>query len=387
MHTQNTVTSKNNKWVAFVSNSVRYIFTHRYDAIKHLQSLGYSILVIAPEDIPVPEFQTNECTYLPIQFNNKSLNPWEAYRLYQLLASIYKKYKPVAVFHFGIKANIFGNFSAKKAGVPCISLIAGVGYSFQKSKWLRLIVTRLYRLAMHIPVEVWFVNQEDAALFFKYNIVTPIRSIVLDSEGINTQHFNRTLVDGNELNNDAFTFCCATRPLQSKGISLIIEAQQILRSKGYKTRFLLATMPDEGHPDEIPASDFDRWQQEGLMTLLSFLPDVRPLLAASQCFVLPSFYNEGLPQCLLEAASMELPIITTNVKGCKEAVQNGSTGWLCVPNDAQALAIAMEVALKMPKVDLEVMGMAGRKYMEERFSIERICSHYSRVLTKLEKNE
>ncbi|TAD84436.1 MAG: glycosyltransferase family 1 protein [Bacteroidetes bacterium] len=365
--------------VAFVSNSIRYLFTHRFDAINAFRQNGYRVLILAPQDIPVPEFNQAGIEHVPIAFSNKSLSVADAWTLHQTLVRLYRQHRPQVAFHYAIKVNIFGNFAAARAGVACVSIIAGIGYAFQKSNWLSLLVQQLYSRALRLAKEVWFVNPEDAELFLQKGLVPVDKMVLLNSEGINTAKFCRSTLSETYTPEVPFTFCCTTRPLYSKGIETIIEAIKILKAKGHAVQFVLAPMPDAGHPDEISLTQLQAWETAGLLRLASFTLDVRPLLAASHCFLLPSFYNEGVPQSLLEAASMELPIITTNQKGCKESIVEGQTGLFCQSRNPQHLAEQMEHMLLLPTQTRLAMGRAGRRLMQEKFDIARICAQYLRV--------
>ena len=120
------------KWIGFVSNSAWYIYIHRWDVIRYFMDKGYGILIIAPQDRHVPAFDNPAINYIPFEFSNKSRNVFDALSLYNRLKKLYRQYRPVCLFHYAIKANTFGNFAAKSAGIPCVSIINGIGYSFLK---------------------------------------------------------------------------------------------------------------------------------------------------------------------------------------------------------------------------------------------------------------
>ncbi len=115
---------------------------------------------------------------------------------------------------------------------------------------------------------------------------------------------------------------------------------------------------EQHHPDSIAKEDLKKWEQEGLIRYRGFAKDVRPFLHKADCFVFPSFYNEGVPRCLMEAASVELPIITSFNRGCKEVVLNHSNGFICNPNDPFDLADKME---KMINLSDEERGRDGQE--------------------------
>lgn len=370
------------KWVGFVCNSAWYIFIHRWDVIYFLIGKGYNILIIAPEDRKVPAFDNPAIEYVPLAFSNKSRNLLDALSLYRRLRKLYLAYQPVCLFHYAIKANTFGNFAAKTAGIPCISVINGIGYSFYKKNWLYHIVCFLYRRTLRIPQEVWFMNNEDGAIFLQNKLVEVNKVHILHGEGVNTEHYKPDDWAA-ERGSGPFTFITATRLLYSKGIGTIADAIRILKNQGYGFTCLLVGVPDEGHPDGIPKKVLDGWLAEGIFTLIPFVEDVRPWLGKADCFLLPSYYNEGLPRCLMEAASMRLPIITTRQKGCNLSITDGVSGLFCNIQDPVDLAAKMETLLTLSPDAVLKMGKAGRLLMQQKFSMERICKEYLRILKGL----
>ncbi len=366
-------------WVGFVSNSAWYIYIHRYDVIRFFIDKGYQVLIVAPEDRKVEAFTDSAITYIPYEFSNKTRNPFASISLYFKLNEIYKKYQPLCVFHYAIKANIFGSFAAKSAGVKCIAIVNGIGYAFTKRNLLFGVVKKLYQQALKIPVEVWFLNNEDGSFFIQHKMVNVKKVHILHGEGINTEHFLPDEYPHEQIAEKPFTFIIATRLLYSKGIGTLADAARVLKNQGHQFACILVGVTDPGHPDGISQNQLVDWEKEGLLSIHPFTEDVRPLLAEADCFVLPSYYNEGLPRCLMEAASMRLPIITTYQKGCKEAITNHVTGLFCKTKDPVDLAEKMEMMMEMPKDKLRKMGKNGRLLMQKKFAIERICKEYLRV--------
>jgi glycosyltransferase involved in cell wall biosynthesis len=372
----NEIEQKN--WVGFVSNSAWYIYIHRYDVICFFIDKGYHILIVAPEDRHVAAFEHPSIKYINYNYSNKTQNPFAAIKLYSQLKKIYQVYRPICVFHYAIKANIFGSFAAQSQGVKCVAVINGIGYAFTNRNLLFNVVKKLYQQALKIPQEVWFLNNEDGSFFIQHKMV-PIKKVhILHGEGINTQHF---LPDAYDVpTQKPFTFIIATRLLYSKGIGTLADAARVLKNQGKEFNCILVGVADPGHPDSVADHDLQKWQTEGLLRVIPFTEDVRPLLANADCFVLPSYYNEGLPRCLMEAASMRMPIITTYQKGCKEAIVNNVSGLFCKTKDPVDLADKMLTMMEMPPEKLKKMGKNGRLLMQTKFSIDRICKEYLRVV-------
>lgn len=367
------------KYIGFVSNSAWYIFIHRWDVIVFLLQQGYNVLIVAPPDREVQAFNRHGIKYVPFEFSNKSRNPLEALTLYGRLTRLYKQYKPLFLFHYAIKANTFGNLAARRAGIPCVSIVNGIGYSFLQKNLLYHVVKMLYRQTLQIPREVWFLNTDDGALFIKEGLVDVSKVHILHGEGINTAYYAKAHFEAIQPPS-TFTFIIATRLLYSKGIGVLANALKILHNKGLSCACKLLAVVDDGHPDSIPQTVIEQWQSEKIFDVLPFTEEVRPHLAAAHCFVLPSYYNEGLPRCIMEAASMELPVITTNEKGCREAIIDAVSGFYCKTKDPVDLAEKMETMMLLTDADRHAMGNAGRKLMQQKFEVERICREYLRVL-------
>ncbi len=138
-----------------------------------------------------------------------------------------------------------------------------------------------------------------------------------------------------------------TRLLKSKGIGIYVEAARILKKKNLDIRFELIGFFEKNHPDSITEHELRYWQKKGIIQYNGFARDVRPFLRQADCFIFPSFYHEGIPRCLLEAASMEVPIITSRTTGCREVVEDGKNGFLCAVNDVADLVRKMEEMMQL----------------------------------------
>jgi glycosyltransferase involved in cell wall biosynthesis len=270
--------------------------------------------------------------------------------------------------------------AAASCSLPSVAVITGLGYAFARKNWLYLIVRFLYTIALRKTREVWFLNNEDAKIFINQKIVNIEKVKVLPGEGINTDHFspaNRPSRIG-----ERFSFLMSARLLRSKGISTYADAARIIRNKLYDVNFELMGFFERHHPDSIPEEELKKWEREGLIRYHGFTRDVRIFLQQADCFVFPSFYHEGVPRSLMEAASMELPIITSLTRGCKEVVINHSNGWLCNPNDPFDLADKMERMINLSPEERIRMGKNGRELVIKKFNVARVISEYERTLER-----
>jgi glycosyltransferase involved in cell wall biosynthesis len=369
------------KLIAFVSNSAWSIYNFRLDVIRFLHQNGYKLLVIAPDDEYSSLLIHEGCEYVSIDFNNRSENPLLDLNLYNQLKKIYGQKKPAMIFHYVIKPNIYGSLAAAACNIRSVAVITGLGYSFAKKNWLYKIVKNLYKRALRKTSEVWFLNNEDAKAFISGKIVDIKRMKVLPGEGVNTNYFSPD--DEKNNNSESFTFLMSTRLLKSKGVAIYADAARIVKNKGYHVNFELIGFFEKNHPDSIREDELKKWEDEGFIKYRGFAKDVRPHLKNADCFVFPSFYNEGVPRCLMEAASMELPIITSLNRGCKEVVLNNSNGYVCNLNDPFDIADKMEKMMNLSSDERIRMGKNGRALVIKKFNVETVIKEYEKTLRNL----
>ncbi len=368
------------KRIAFVSNSAWSIYNFRLDVINHLVGQGYEVLVLAPDDEYSVLLQEHGCRFIHVSFDNRRKNPLQDFALYRQLKQHYRQQRPDFIFHFVAKPKIYGSLASAALNIPSVAVITGLGYPFARRNWLYWVLKTLYKRALRKTKEVWFLNNEDAKIFITERIVNIEKVKVLPGEGINTNHFSAAARKVQP--HKPFRFLMSTRLLYSKGVSLYADAARILKKKNYDVTFELIGFSERSHPDSIEQEDLNRWQQEGLIQYSGFAKDVRPFLQKADCFVFPSFYNEGVPRCLMEAASMELPIITSNNRGCKEVVQNISTGFLCRVHDPFDLADKMEKMINLTSEERQSMAQQGRALVIKKFSIDKVIAEYTDTLTR-----
>jgi glycosyltransferase involved in cell wall biosynthesis len=369
------------KKIALVANSTWSVYNFRMDLVHHLLT-RFDLLVIAPRDEFAEVLKKAGCNHIDISFNNRSENPFLDYKLYKSLKRIYATERPDFIFHYVIKPNIYGSLAAARCGIQSISIITGLGYTFDRDNWLNRIVSSLYKRALKKTKEVWFLNLEDSQIFLDRKLVNSDKIRILPGEGINIDYFSPQ-VNKPVARSRAFQFLMSTRLLRSKGVGIYIEAARILKNKYREVRFDLIGFYEKNHRDSISESEVILWQKKGIIHYGGFAKDVRPFLRKADCFVFPSFYHEGIPRCLLEAAAMEIPIITSLNTGCKEVVYEGVNGFLCRPNHAPDLAKRMEEMMTLTSAERAEMGKKGRELVSEKFGIDKILPEYDRALTQV----
>lgn len=366
--------------IGFVSSNAWSMYNFRIDVIRYLLSQGYEIIVMTTDDEYSSLLKEAGCIFVPIKFDDQSSNPFNDIRFFFLLKRLYKKYQPDFLFHYVAKPNIYGSLAAASQKILSVAVVAGLGYAFAKKNWLYKLVKLLYKKGLKKASEVWFLNNEDVQFFVKEKMVSIKKVKVLHGEGVNTSHFSRKLPVENKTENKRFRFLLSTRLLKSKGIGVYADAALILRKKGIEADFELLGFFQHQHPDSLKEEQVNRWHREGLLIYNGYVKDIRQSLENADCFVFPSSYFEGVPRCLMEAASMELPIITSLNRGCKEVVIDQYNGYLCTVNDPFDLADKMERMMQHSVPERAAMGKNGRALVTSKFNMQLIIDEYKKTL-------
>ena len=289
------------------------------------------------------------------------------------------KIRPAAFLGFTAKPNIYGSLAARSCGVPAINNISGLGAAFMRRGPLRALVERLYRIALRRSATVFFQNKDDLDLFVGRRIVSSGQAELLPGSGVDLAHFTPV---GKPPAGDV-VFLLAARLLWDKGLGEFVEAARRIRAKHAAARFRILGIVERKSAAAVPLSKLQQWQGEGVVEYLGSADDVRLAFAAADCVVLPSYYREGVPRVLLEASAMAIPVVTTDMPGCREAVEDGITGFLCEPRSVDSLTTALERMLGLTPAQRTAMGEAGRAKMEAEFREEIVHRAYIDALGKL----
>jgi diguanylate cyclase (GGDEF)-like protein len=299
--------------------------------------------------------------------------------LFQLFA-IFRKVQPKIVHTFDTKPSIWGRLVARLAGVPVvIGTLPGLGSLYVndsfKSRVLRSVYEELQRLSSGVSDLTIFQNEDDARQFIQAGIVPTQKAMVILGSGINTNQFSPARISEvaktqlkTEFNiqPDEIVVTMISRIIRSKGVFEFMQSAREIQKTNPKVRFLLIGGDDQESMDRLTEQEMQELRQA--VDWRGQRSDVPTILAISDIFVLPSVYREGIPRALLEAAAMQLPIITTDTPGCKDVVENGRNGFLVPPRDAQALSRAIETLVKEPET-CRRFGQASRQRAVQKFDM------------------
>lgn len=357
------------------------ILKFRGALIAALKDKGFEIHIAAPEFEVFPK-EYESLTALgyvvhPIPMQRTGTNPLNDAKTLSALYLLMKKIKPSHVMGYTIKPVIYGSLAAKLARVPHrFALITGLGYAFQgadeqnyKKSNLQKIMHKLYSVALASTHKVFFQNPDDEALFKSMGILMPNASTtVVNGSGVDISEYS---VQPFATIDDILIprFLLIARLLGDKGVREYAQAAKIIKDKYPQAQFDLVGWIDD-NPDAIEQKELDSWINEGLFNFWGKLDDVKPAIAASSIYVLPS-YREGTPRTVLEAMAMGRPIITTDAPGCRETVIDGYNGYLVPVKAVEELAAAMERFIVNPALVIK-MGKASRQLVEEKFDVNAV---------------
>lgn len=365
------------KKIAFVGNTSFSMYNFRIGVIRHF-SKKYEVVVIAPEDEYSDFFKNEGIRYIPIVMENKGTNVVNDMRLMKSLYKIYKTEKFDFVFHYTIKPVIYGSIASSLQSIKSIAITTGLGFAFMKESLMNKIVKVMYKVALRKVSEVWFLNHDDCNVFVSNKLVSKNKTYILNSEGVDMEHFapmERSQNDGK------FHFLLFSRLIKEKGIREYAEAAKRLKEKYPNMVFSLLGKIDVGTNGNISSEEIDGWVNDGYIDYKGYSLEVRQYIADSDCVVLPSYYREGIPRCLMEAMSMKKPIITTNNVGCVELIEDGANGYMCEPRSVEELMNKMEQLYLLNEEQRVAMGEAGRNIIKQKFDEKIIISDYeNRIL-------
>ncbi|MFP1678782.1 glycosyltransferase family 4 protein [Alloalcanivorax sp. C16-2] len=298
------------------------------------------------------------------------LNPAKDIVSFFYLLYLIFKIRPSTVLAYTIKPVVYGVLAAAVAGVRYrYALITGLGYAFTDEsgagrKKIRNLIKGLYAVALSRVTKVFFQNPDDQNLFENLGILKPsTKSCVVNGSGIDVSEYQFSPAKGGMI------FLLIARLLGDKGVREYARAAAAVKVLYPEAKFLLVGWIDE-NPDAIDRKELEAWIDSGAIEYLGRLDDVRPVIAESSVYVLPS-YREGTPRTVLEAMSIGRAIITTDAPGCRETVVDGKNGYLVPVKDSEALADAMIKFIKNPS-DIEEMGVASRYLAENKYDVREV---------------
>jgi glycosyltransferase involved in cell wall biosynthesis len=348
-----------------------YFASHRFDLARAARDAGFEVALATRVSSWRGRIEAEGIRVFPLQFMRRaSRQPWVELQAIRELAVLYRVWKPDVVHHVAAKPVIYGGLAARRTGVKgVVAALAGLGHAFASerasARLLRPALLAAYRAALKQDrIRLIVQNPEDERFVLEQRLVQPQELRVIRGSGVDTQVFHPNADPGG-----VPTFVLVARMLWDKGVGEFVDAARQLRQRNVPARFILVGEADPENPAAIAREQLRHWHSEGHVEWWGHRSNMPEVLARAHVACLPS-YREGLPKSLLEAAACGLPLIATDVPGCREIAVHEETALLVPPRNSTALAEAM-TRLASDAGLRRRLGTAGR---------QRVCGHFATEL-------
>ena len=352
------------KRIAILANHSGGLYDFRKDLIAELKKYA-SVTTAVTHNDRWDELLHLADRVIELPIDRRGMNPLHDSKLFHRYRAILKEVKPNLVLTYTIKPNIYGGLACRMAHIPYAVNITGLGSAIENGGLLRKFILMLYKLSLKDAKVVFFENAANREALVNAGVVPQGRDVVLNGAGVNLNDYPYQ-----EYPNDGTVrFLFVGRIMKEKGVDeFFVAAERMKKKYGKRVEFRMAGMFEEAYKQKI-----DELVNDGIIEYLGYQADMKSLYGAASCVVLPS-YHEGMSNVLLEAAATGRPLITSDIPGCREAVEDGASGYLCPPKDADALYDAMQRFVELPENWRAEMGRRGRERMEKQFSKDAVVA-------------
>lgn len=348
--------------VLILTNSSGGLYDFRNEFVEALLA-EHEVYISLPDDVKTGELQAEGARIIQTPIHRRGMNPLEDIKLYRNYRRIMREIRPDLVVTYTIKPNIYGGFCARRLRIPYIATITGLGGAFDKNKLFVWLIVSMYRTALKNAACIFFQNAENRNIFHQYGIAGRKDRLVMGS-GVNLEkHCFEPYPEG-----DGTHFLFVGRVMRERGILEFVAAARKLHSD--KVFFGILGACDEDYQEML-----DALEEEGVIHQLGFHTEVHPYLAKASAVVVAS-YHEGMSNTLIEAAATGRPAIASNISGCKEAFEEGRTGFGFTPGNPEELTAALNRFLELPYERRSDMGCEARKKMEREFDRKLVTAAY-----------
>ena len=350
-----------------------FFCSHFMERAKAAQAQGFEIVVLTREREHAQRIRDAGFELVPLTLDRSSTGLWKELVALRQIRNAYRQHQPDLVHQIAMKPIIYGSLVARFVGPRAVlNAPVGMGYLFTsasaKARLLRPLIRVLLKWLLNPRgSKVVFENEEDLADCVRSRMVRAADAVLIPGAGVDTALFHPPA--DLQIGQPPIVIMAA-RLLRDKGVAEFVEAAALLRQRGVRARCWLVGAPDPGNPSSFDTAQLDVWKAQGNVELLGQRDDMAELLRQCDIACLPS-YREGLPKFLLEAMATGLPVVATDVVGCRQAVENERSGLLVPARNAVALADALQRLIGDAPTRSR-MAAAGRTRAQQAFSSERI---------------
>lgn len=374
-----------NPKLLFVVNTDWFFISHRLPIARSAIKEGYEVHIAVGITTSANRvsLEQNGLIVHPLELSRSSLSVSSTIITLRQIWSIYKSVYPDIVHLVTIKPVILGGILARIVGVPCLVVaFSGLGFVFVahgfRATVRRHLVGLLYAFVLgHNNLKAIFQNPDDKAILSRIVQLSESKVAMIRGSGVDlTEYVYSPLQEGIPV------VLFAARLLVDKGVRQFVEAARQIKQQRVLARFVFAGKIDPGNPLSLTECELAQWVREGVVEHWGERADMPHVLTLAYLVVLPSYYGEGLPKVLIEAAACGRAVVTTDHPGCRDAIEQGVTGVLVPVRDANALAVAIKKLLDDP-VSCKAMGRAGRAMAEQVFDVKSVVAKHIEIYEEL----
>lgn len=372
------------KNIVIISNELFSLINFRGPLIKHLIRSGHQVYALVPLEKKINKALIQNLKNMGVNVINyylsrNSINPFKDYMSYKSIINIISKLKPDVVIAYSAKPVIYTGLAMKYfSKINFFPVITGLGYGFTsgdeiKRKFIRLIMTHLYRFGLKNVKSIIFQNIDDKKIFYKLKIIKKKQlSHVVHGSGVDLDLYQFLPVPKKPV------FLMLARLLIDKGVREYLEAANFVKARFPNTIFKLAGRLDS-NPSSIKINELNFWTKKKVIQYLGEISPVNQIISDCRFYVLPS-YREGTPRSVLEAMAIGRPIITTDVPGCRETVIHGKNGLLVQAKNSKSLANAMIKLLRESENKIQSMGKQSYLMTKKKYNVKKVNKTIVRIL-------
>jgi len=349
-----------------------YFWSHRLPLAQEAKRRGYEVLVATRVDQYGERMREQGFRIIPLKMERCSMNLWKELVAMMEIINIYRREKPDIVHHVAMKPVLYGSMAARLAGVRyVVNALAGLGYIFTsnhgKARWLRFFITKILRFLLNKKGSCLILqNKDDCSLIVRACQMDENKICLIKGAGVDTVVF-RPAPEAVGIP----VVVLVSRMLWDKGIGDFVEAVQLLKKRQVVARFVLVGDTDSHNPNAVPRLTLQEWSDSGVVEWWGKKEDMPEVFAQSSVVCLPSFYGEGVPKVLLEAAACGLSIVTTDAPGCRDIVRHEENGLLVPVRSIIDLANAIQLLIEDSDLRHK-MGACGREIAVNEFAVEKV---------------
>ena len=366
----------------YIVNDPKFFLSHRLPLAVAARKEGYRVAVATGQgESDIERIRSNGFDHRLLPLSRSSRNPLVELRLILALARLLRDLRPDIIHTVTIKPVLYGGILARTLRVPAmVAAISGMGHLFTHKRKVPLnaALSLFYRLALgHPHSRVIVQNTADQAELERMHALRPGQVRLIPGSGVDLRVFSPSpLPTGRPL------VILPARMLWDKGVGEFVKAVRILQEQGVLARFVLVGPLDTENPSCVSLEKLEKWRAHGPVEWWGDRDDMPRVFAQASLVVLPTFYREGVPKTLLEAAAAGRAVVTTDVPGCRDIVEPGVTGEIVPPRDKPALAACIKRLLDDPP-KLSRMGEAARRKAEAEFGVEKVVAAHLEIYREL----